>query len=105
MPTPTSKNPTAPYGAGVPTISARGHIVTGTGFLADHNITIRITRPEDDISDYLAYVTDSNGHVHAELPTVAVGTLHIAATDHRPDPYGTCGRLWSNTYILVEDGT
>jgi hypothetical protein len=95
---------TPPYAAGAPTISAHDHVVTGTGFLADHNVTIRITRPGDDISDYLAYVTDSNGHLDAELPTSALGTLHIAATGNRPDPDGTCGRLWSNTYILVEHG-
>jgi hypothetical protein len=28
------------------------------------------------------------------------GMLQIAVTDHRPDPDGACGRLWSNTYTL-----
>jgi hypothetical protein len=85
-----------------PTITAvRGGVVVGTGFLPDHNVTVRITRPGEDISDYLTYTTDRNGYLHADLPATALGgMLRIAATDHRPDPDGACGRLWSNTYTL-----
>ena len=60
-----------------------------------------VTAAGEDISDYLTYVTDSHGHLHCELPNGATGKLYIAATDHRPDPEGACGRLWSNTYTLV----
>src|SRR4051812_46662184 len=101
MPTPVSDSPTASHAHDTPTISAHGHVVTGTGFLPDHNVTIRITRRGEDVSDYLPYATDRNGHLCAALPTSAVGTLHITASDHRPDPDGACGRLWSNTYTLV----
>jgi hypothetical protein len=102
MPTPVSDDPSDPKAPCAPVISARGHVVTGSGFLPDHDVTIRITRAGEDISDYLSYATDCDGHLHAELPTDAtVGTLHITATDHRPDPHGDCGRLWSNTYNLI----
>jgi len=87
-----------PQGPSAPTIEARGNVVTGYGFLPDQTITLRISRPDDDISDYLAYTTDRFGRLRAELPASAAdGTVYIAATDHRPDPDDACGRLWSNT--------
>ena len=101
MPTPGSDNPSVSHSAGSPTISAQGHLITGSGFLPDHRVAIRITHAGEDISDYLTYMTDSHGHLHCELPNGAPGTFYIAATDHRPDPEGECGRLWSNTYTLV----
>jgi hypothetical protein len=101
MPTPLSDNPSVSNPSAAPIISARGHLVTGSGFLPNHNVTLRITRAGEDISDYLAYVTEGDGDIHCELPDGVTGTLHIAATDHRRDPDGVCGRLWSNTYILV----
>jgi hypothetical protein len=101
MPTPLSDNASVSHPSASPTISAEGHLVTGSGFLPNHNVTIRITRAGEDISDYLAYVTEGDGDIHCELPDGVMGTLHIAATDHRRDPDGVCGRLWSNTYTLV----
>jgi hypothetical protein len=101
MPTPVSDNPAAPQCSTTPTISARGHLVTGSGFLPDHNVTIRITRSGEDIDDYLAYATDGDGSLRSELPSSVTGTLYIAATDHRPDPDGACGLLWSNICTLV----
>jgi hypothetical protein len=99
MPTPASDNPSDL--ADSPTISAQGHLVTGSGFLPDHRVAIRITAAGEDISDYLTYVTDGHGYLHCELPNGATGKLYIAATDHRPDADGACSRLWSNTYTLV----
>jgi hypothetical protein len=79
----------------------RAGVVIGTDFLPDHEVTVRIIRPGEDVSDYLTYSTDRNGHLYADLPATAVtGMLQIAATDHRPDPDDACGRLWSNTYTL-----
>jgi hypothetical protein len=79
----------------------RGGVVIGADFLPDHEVTVRIIRSGEDLSDYLTYRTDRNGHLHAELPATALsGTLQITATDHRPDPDGQCGRIWSNTYTL-----
>jgi hypothetical protein len=100
MPT-VSNTPSVPHPFATPTISAHGHLVTGSGFLPDHNVSIRITRAGEDISDYLTYLADGDGCLLCELPNSAPGTLYIAATDHRPEPYGACGRLWSNTYTLV----
>lgn len=101
MPTSVSGNPSVPHSSATPTISAHGHLITGWGFLPDHNVSLRITRAGEDISDYLTYLTDRDGDLHCELPESAPGTLHIAATDHRPQPEGLCGRLWSNTCRLV----
>jgi hypothetical protein len=97
VPTPVSDNPSASHLSDSPTISAQGHLVTGSGFVPDRRVAIRITRAGEDISDYLTYMTDGDGDLHCELPNSATGTLSIAATDHRPDPGGACGRLWSNT--------
>ena len=81
-----------------PTITAtRGGVVIGVDFLPDHIVAVKITRPGEDISDYLTYTTDHNGHLYAELPTAVTGMVCIAVTDNRPDPDGECGRLWSNT--------
>jgi hypothetical protein len=101
MRTPVSENPPESHSAATPTINAQGHLVTGSGFLPNHRIAIRITAAGEDISDYLTDVTDGHGYLHCELPNGATGTLYITATDHRPDPEGACGRLWSNTYTLM----
>jgi len=101
MPASLSNNAAARHSYGTPTISAKGHLVTGSGFLPDHNVAIRITRAGEDIDDYLAYVTDGDGYLYSELPSSVTGTLSIAATDHRRDPDGACGWLWSNACILV----
>jgi len=101
MPTPASNDPGVPQPPVTPTISAHGHLVTGSGFLPVHEVTIRITRVGEDISDYLPYVTDGDGHLYCELPNGATGTSYVAATDHRQDPDGVCGRLWSNTCTVV----
>jgi hypothetical protein len=98
---PVSDTPSVSPSPGAPTICARGHLVTGAGFLPDHNVSIRITRAGDDISDYLTYLADGDGHLHCELPESVTGRLSIAATDHRLEPDGVCGRLWSNTCTLV----
>jgi hypothetical protein len=79
----------------------RAGIVIGADFLPDCDVTVRITRPGERVRDYVTYTSDRNGDLHAELPdTALIGILHIAATDHRPDPDGECGRIWSNTYTL-----
>ncbi|MFZ1160645.1 hypothetical protein [Mycobacterium sp.] len=76
-------------------------VVLGADFLPDHEVTVSITRPGDSVSDYVTYTSDCNGHLYADLPATAVtGMLRIAATDHRPDPDGRCGRIWSNTYTF-----
>lgn len=101
LPAPASKRSSAQHSSAAATISAHGHLVTGSGFLCNHAVTVRITRAGEDISDYLSYLTDGDGYVHCELPGTAAGTLYIAVTDHRRDPDGACGLLWSNTCALV----
>jgi hypothetical protein len=82
------------------TVSRVG-IVIGADFLPDCEVTVRITRPGESVRDYVTYTSDRNGDLHAELPATALtGILQIAATDHRPDPDGQCGWIWSNTCTL-----
>jgi hypothetical protein len=104
VPTPVSDDPSVSHSPG-PRICAEGHLVTGSGFLPDHDVVIRITAAGEDIDDYLTYVTDGDGCLHSQLPEGVAGTLYIAATDDRPDPDGACGRLWSNTVIVIFSGT
>jgi hypothetical protein len=95
-------NPVRGESPATPAITVtRVGVVIGADFLPDREVTVRITRPGESVSDYLTYTSDRNGHLYADLPATAVtGMLQIAATDHRPDPDDVCGRLWSNTYTL-----
>ena len=98
-------SPATPTG---PIINAsRGQVlITGRGFQPNCSVTIRITDSGDDIVDYLTYVTDAHGYLSAPLPETAVtGNGHIAVTDHRPDPDGDGGLLWSNTVAVTHTGT
>jgi hypothetical protein len=91
-----------------PIISAsRGQVlITGSGFLPNRSVTIRITCSQDDVVDYLTYVSDADGGLSARLPETAVTEIgRIAVTDHRPDPDGDGGLLWSNTVIVTSSGT
>jgi hypothetical protein len=55
--------------ASSPTIAAATHcVLTGTGFLPDHHVTVRVRYADEGVSDYLSYTTDSRGHLRAELP-------------------------------------
>jgi hypothetical protein len=101
-PAPTNPSTPAPAGGAAPTITATaGYVITGAGFLPDHDITIRVTYTAEDISDHLTYTTGPGGDLYAELPTSpATGVLHITATDHRKHPDGTGGLLWSNTQTV-----
>ena len=90
-----------PDASTAPTITAVGGVITGAGFLPDREVTVRIAYTAEGISDYLTYTTDLHGNLRAELSTSpAAGALHITATDHRTDPDGACGLLWSNTQML-----
>ena len=95
-------NPVRGESPATPAITVtRVGVVIGVGFLPGCEVTVRITRPGENVSDYVTYASDRNGDLHAELPATALsGMLEIAATDHRPDPGGQCGRIWSNTYTL-----
>ena len=85
-----------------PTIIAVGvNIITGADFLQDHVVVLRVTYAADDVTDYLTYRTNAGGDLYAELPTSpGPGALHVTATDHRTDPHGACGLLWSNTAVF-----
>ncbi|OHU99558.1 hypothetical protein [Mycobacterium talmoniae] len=95
--------PAPPAGPVITAVGGRV-LITGAGFLPNHSVTVRITRAGDDIADYLTYTTDADGRLSATLPPTAVAeTAQIAASDHRPDPHGDHGLLWSNT-VTVADG-
>jgi hypothetical protein len=79
--------------------------ITGSGFLPSYPVTVRITYSDDDVVDYLTYISDADGCLSAPLPETAVTeTGHITVTDHRPDPAGDGGLLWSNAVIVTPTG-
>jgi hypothetical protein len=73
-------------------------IVTGHGFLPpEHGVTIRVIDP-DETATYLKYTADVCGDLVAALATsIPHGTLHVSATDSRPDPTDETGLRWTNT--------
>jgi hypothetical protein len=78
-------------------------LITGSGFLPNSSVTVRITYIGEDVVDYLTYTSDADGGLTAALPeTAGAETGNIAVTDHRPDPDGEGGLLWSNTIIVVD---
>lgn len=90
-----------------PIISAsRGHpLITGSGFLPNHSVTARVMRAAEDVVDYLTYVSEADGRLSAVLPEAAISDIgHVDVTDHRRDPDGDCGLLWSNTVIVTFRG-
>ncbi|MGB9308172.1 MAG: hypothetical protein WCB92_32155 [Mycobacterium sp.] len=109
MPTDVRGNQSAarPVRPAGPIISAYdGQVfITGTGFLPNRPVTVRIAQSGDDVVDYLTYISDADGALSAPLPETAVTeTGHITVTDHRPDPFGHGGLLWSNTVIVTANG-
>jgi hypothetical protein len=79
--------------------------IAGTGFSPNCPVTVRIAYSGDDIVDYLTYMSDADGGLSAPLPETAVTeTGHITVTDHRHDPFGDGGLLWSNTVIVTPPG-
>jgi hypothetical protein len=84
------------------TVTSAGRcVVAGTGFVPDHEVTIRVAYTADDASDFLTFTADGVGELCAEIPTSADrGTLQITATDHRSDRVGAQGLLWSNTETI-----
>jgi hypothetical protein len=63
----------APNKSSAPTISGMtGYLITGAGFLPDHDVAVRVTYTAEDISDCLIYKTDPSGDLYAELPTQTV---------------------------------
>lgn len=88
-----------------PTISAAPTppqvIVTGHGFLPGHGVTVRVIEP-DETANYFQYSADVSGDLVAALPsTIPHGTLHVSATDSRPDPTDVTGVRWTNTATIT----
>jgi hypothetical protein len=109
MPTevPGNQSPARPVRSTGPIISASSGqaIITGSGFLPNRSVTVRIAFSGEHVVDYLTYISDADGGLSAPLPETAVTeTGHITVTDHRPDPDGDGGLLWSNTVIVSSAG-
>jgi hypothetical protein len=111
MPTdaPGEHAPAPPARQTSPIISASGGqiLITGTGFLPNCPVTVRITYSGEDIVDYLTYISDADGFLSAALPAAAITTEtghSIAVTDHRRDLACDSGLLWSNTIIVTPTG-
>jgi hypothetical protein len=110
MPTETPGNyapvPRDPAAGPIISASRAQVLITGSGFLPNHSVSIRITYVGEDIVDYLTYVSDADGGLSAPLPETAITeTGHIAVTDHRPDPDCDGGLLWSNTVVVSHTGS
>ena len=79
-------NPVRGESPATPAITVtRVGVVIGTDFLPDREVTVRITRPGESVSDYVTYTSDRNGDLHAELPATALAR-DIADRRHRPSP-------------------
>lgn len=77
-------------------------LITGSGFLPHSPVTVRVAYTGEDIVDYLTYVSDADGFLSAALPAAITGTRHIiTVTDHRRQPAGDSGLLWSNTVTVA----
>lgn len=111
MPTEIPGDPALPLrpaviGGPIITATERQLVVTGSGFLSNHSVTIRITHAGDEIADYLTYTTDADGCLTAPLPlTAIVGTAQISASDHRLNPLSDDGLLWSNALTVTAAAT
>jgi hypothetical protein len=80
---------------------AADEVVTGWGFLPEHEVTVRISYSADDVSDYITCTTDAHGRLSVVLncsPTD--GVRHISATDYRRDAESRDGLLWSNVETI-----
>ena len=79
-------NPVRGESPATPAITVtRVGVVIGAGFLPDCEVTVRITRPGESVSDYVTYTSDRNGDLHAELPATALsGILEIAPPTTAP---------------------
>jgi hypothetical protein len=101
-PAASGRDTTRPRGSVAPAIAAAGNtVITGTGFLPDRTVTVRVVYCVDGVTDYLAFTTDLHGELVAEVPiSPHSGVLAVSASDHRPDPDGECGLLWSNTETI-----
>jgi len=79
-----------------PSITATADsVIVGTGYLP-------VTYIAEHVSDYLTYIAGPSGDLHGCLPiSPSTGPVRITATDHRSDPNGVCGLLWSNTDTLI----
>lgn len=76
-------------------------IVNGHAFLPGHGVTIRVI-DQEETTNYFQYSADLSGDLTAALPTtIPRGTLHISATDNRPDPTDVTGIRWTNTSIIT----
>ena len=100
-PAPGNSGTLSPAASAAPAIAwAADKIISGTGFLADHNVIICVAYTAEHTCDYLTYTTDRGGGLCAELPiSRTTGALLITATDHCADPGG--GLLWSNTLTVT----
>ncbi len=88
--------------AAAPAIAAADNtVIIGTGFLPACDVTVRVVYSVDGITDYLAFTSDLHGDLIADVPlSPDSGVVAISASDHRPDPGGDRGLLWSNTVTI-----
>jgi hypothetical protein len=76
-------------------------VVTGSGFLPNHNVRIRVVDDALKETDF-NQSSDGSGKLNATLriPCISRLTVHISATDGRPSSSDLTGVLFSNTFNI-----
>jgi hypothetical protein len=100
-------NPPAPSTKPSINVSSRGSgsgaqfTVTGSGFLPNKTVTVRVVDAAFNMSSF-QQSSDASGNITANLsiPCSSASPLHFSATDGRPDPSDLTGVLWSNTFMI-----
>ena len=96
-------NPVRGESPATPAITVtRVGVVIGASFLPDCEVTVRITRPGECVSDYVTYASDRNGGLHAELPATALsGILEIGIDTDAATGFVSLVRLRDAKYTKV----
>jgi hypothetical protein len=74
-------------------------VVTGSGFLAGRQVTIRVVDNAGNTVGPFQQSADANGNLNfrQSIPCNSGLALHFSATDSRPNPHDLTGVLFSNT--------
>ena len=99
-PPPPPSSPTQPKIRVSEAADKHSFVISGSGFLPNTTITVRITEPNTIHAPPLSTTSTPDGTIHFTTPDVCgnyTGPVSIAATDGRPDNADITGDLWSNT--------
>jgi integrase/recombinase XerD len=79
-------------------------LITGTGFLPDCSVTVRIAYRGEDIVDYLTYTSDADGYLNAALPETAIGeSLLTGLRNDTPRRRYSLSHLSGMCHVMQQD--